>query len=84
MMSYQTNEEKLASVYFTEKVDRKTGWQYICLEEEWTRGYLQEIQDSWNASRPAGSRSRIWRWPLRRSRSTTPAIGRRRGPRVTL
>ena len=45
MMSYQTDEEKLAIVYFTEKVDRKTGWQYICLEEEWTRGYLQEIQD---------------------------------------
>jgi predicted dehydrogenase len=45
MMSYQTNEEKLASVYITEKVDRKTGWQYVCLEEEWTRGYLQEIQD---------------------------------------
>ncbi|MFO1108527.1 MAG: Gfo/Idh/MocA family oxidoreductase [Bradyrhizobium sp.] len=45
MMSYQTSEEKLADVYITEKVDRKTGWQYICLEEEWTRGYLQEIQD---------------------------------------
>jgi predicted dehydrogenase len=45
MMSYQTSEEKLAGVYITEKVDRKTGWQYICLEEEWTRGYLQEIQD---------------------------------------
>ena len=45
MMSYQTNEEKLAGVYITEKVDRKTGWQYICLEEEWTRGYVQEIQD---------------------------------------
>jgi predicted dehydrogenase len=45
MMSYQTNEEKLANVYITEKVDRKTGWQYVCLEEEWTRGYLQEIQD---------------------------------------
>jgi len=45
LMSYQTNEEKLASVYITEKVDRKTGWQYVCLEEEWTRGYLQEIQD---------------------------------------
>ena len=40
MMSYQTSEEKLANVYITEKVDRKTGWQYICLEEEWTRGYL--------------------------------------------
>jgi len=45
MMSYLTEEEKLKSVYITEKVDRKTGWQFICLEEEWTRGYLQEIQD---------------------------------------
>jgi predicted dehydrogenase len=45
MMSYQTSEERLAGVYITEKVDRKTGWQYVCLEEEWTRGYLQEIQD---------------------------------------
>ncbi|MBR0692184.1 Gfo/Idh/MocA family protein [Bradyrhizobium lablabi] len=45
LMSYQTSEEKLASIYITEKVDRKTGWQYVCLEEEWTRGYLQEIQD---------------------------------------
>lgn len=45
LMSYLTDEEKLEGVYITEKVDRKTGWQYICLEEEWTRGYLQEIQD---------------------------------------
>src|ERR1700733_8419773 len=45
MMSYQTSEEKLAGVYITEKVDRKTGWQFVCLEEEWTRGYVQEIQD---------------------------------------
>jgi len=45
LVSYQTSEEKLADVYITEKVDRKTGWQYVCLEEEWTRGYLQEIQD---------------------------------------
>jgi predicted dehydrogenase len=45
MMSYLTEEGKLEGVYITEKVDRKTGWQFICLEEEWTRGYLQEIQD---------------------------------------
>jgi len=45
LVSYLTDEEKLAGVYITEKVDRKTGWQFICLEEEWTRGYLQEIQD---------------------------------------
>lgn len=45
LMSYLTDEEKLSGVYITEKVDRKTGWQYVCLEEEWTRGYLQEMQD---------------------------------------
>ena len=45
LMSYLTDEKKLTGVYITEKVDRKTGWQYVCLEEEWTRGYLQEIQD---------------------------------------
>ena len=45
MTTYMTDESKLGGVYFTEKVDRKTGWQFVCLEEEWTRGYLQEIQD---------------------------------------
>jgi predicted dehydrogenase len=45
MMSYLTDETKLAGVHITEKVDRKTGWQFVCLEEESTRGYLQEIQD---------------------------------------
>jgi hypothetical protein len=42
---YLTDEDKLADVYITEKVDRKTGWQFVCLEEEWTCGYLQENQD---------------------------------------
>lgn len=45
MVTYQTDEKKLAGVYITEKVDRKTGWQFVCLNEEWTRGYVQEIQD---------------------------------------
>ena len=45
MLTYHDRREKLAGVYITEKVDRKTGWQFVCLEEEWTRGYLQEIQD---------------------------------------
>ncbi len=45
MLTYMTDEQKLKDVYITEKVDRKTGWQFVCLEEEWTRGYLQEIQD---------------------------------------
>ena len=45
MVTYLTDESKLQEVYITEKVDRKTGWQYVCLEEEWTRGYIQEMQD---------------------------------------
>ena len=45
MLSYLTDETKLERVYITEKVDRKTGWQFVCLDEEWTRGYVQEIQD---------------------------------------
>src|SRR5260370_10767142 len=44
LMSYLTNEEKLANVYFTEKVDRKTGWQFICLEEECGACFCQEIK----------------------------------------
>jgi predicted dehydrogenase len=46
VVTYLTDESKLDDVYITEKVDRKTGWQFVCLEEEWTRGYIQEIQDS--------------------------------------
>src|SRR5439155_16592629 len=45
MTSYLTDEDKLAGVYITEKVDRKTGWQFVCLEEEWTRSYIEEKQD---------------------------------------
>jgi hypothetical protein len=29
LTSYLTDEEKLAGVYITEKVDRKTGWQFM-------------------------------------------------------
>jgi predicted dehydrogenase len=45
VVTYLTDESKLGDIYITEKVDRKTGWQFVCLEEEWTRGYIQEIQD---------------------------------------
>lgn len=45
VVTYLTDKSKLGGVYITEKVDRKTGWQFVCLEEEWTRGYIQEIQD---------------------------------------
>lgn len=44
-VSYQTDEAKLGEVYFTEKVDRRTGWQFLCLDEEVARGYVGEVQD---------------------------------------
>jgi predicted dehydrogenase len=45
MVSYLTDESRLDDVYITEKVDRKTGWQFVCLEEATTRGYTPEMQD---------------------------------------
>lgn len=45
VVSYLTDEAKLRDVYITEKVDRKTGWQFVSVDELWTRGYLAEIQD---------------------------------------
>ena len=45
MLSYLTDESKLKDVYITEKVEMKTGWQFISITEEWARGYIQEIQD---------------------------------------
>ncbi len=45
VVSYLTDESRLGDVYITEKVDRKTGWQKVCVEEEATRGYIGEMQD---------------------------------------
>lgn len=45
LLSYQTDETRLRDVYFTEKADRKTGWQFVSVDEEWTRGYVAEMQD---------------------------------------
>ncbi len=45
LVSYQTDEARLRDVYITEKVDRKTGWQFVSVDEEHARGYVGEIQD---------------------------------------
>jgi predicted dehydrogenase len=45
VVSYLTDEAKLGPVYITEKVDRKTGWQFVSVEEERARGYVGEMQD---------------------------------------
>ena len=45
MKVYHVEDEKLASVYFTEKVETKKGWQSIFLDEDTARGYVGELRD---------------------------------------
>ncbi len=45
VVTYLTDESRLRNVYIAEKVDRKTGWQFVCIDEDTTRGYTGEIQD---------------------------------------
>lgn len=45
LLTYLTDEDKLAGVHITEKIDRKTGWQFVCLDEQRVRGYHAEMQD---------------------------------------
>jgi len=68
---------------FTEKVDRKTGWQYICLEKN-GRAVFAEIQDFMECTRPAGSRCGSSAG-LETIKVTTPAIGPpKRAVRITV
>lgn len=43
--AYHMDEFGLEDVYFTEKVETKTGWQSIYINEEIARGYVGELRD---------------------------------------
>lgn len=45
MQVYHINDSALEQVYFTEKVETKTGWQSIFLDEDFARGYVGELRD---------------------------------------
>ena len=45
MMSYAADASVLKDVYLTEKVETNAGWQFVLLDEESARGYVQEAQD---------------------------------------
>ena len=45
MMTYAADASVLKDVYLTEKVETTAGWQYVLLDEESARGYLQEAHD---------------------------------------
>jgi predicted dehydrogenase len=44
-MGYFPDEEGMEKVYIAEKVENKSGYQYIYSNEEITRGYIGELQD---------------------------------------
>lgn len=45
MVAYHADEARLDDVYITEKVGNKSGWQFVCLDEQISRGYVGEMQD---------------------------------------
>lgn len=45
MLNYSATGQELKDVYITEKVETKAGWQFVCIDEELTRGYIGELQD---------------------------------------
>jgi predicted dehydrogenase len=45
MLNYSATGKELNDVYITEKVETKAGWQFVCIDEEITRGYIGELQD---------------------------------------
>lgn len=45
MLNYSAGGEGLENIYITEKVETKLGWQFVCIDEELTRGYIGELQD---------------------------------------
>jgi predicted dehydrogenase len=40
-----TDESRLGDVHVAEKVDRKTGWQFVCVDVDANFGFTGEIQD---------------------------------------
>lgn len=45
MRVYHVDDSNLANEYFTEKLEVKTGWQSIFLDEDIARGYVDELRD---------------------------------------
>ncbi len=45
MLAYHPDAGALHDVFFTEKIETKSGWQYVSLLEEYARGYVGEMQD---------------------------------------
>ncbi|SHJ98838.1 Gfo/Idh/MocA family protein [Paramaledivibacter caminithermalis] len=45
LLGYFPDEKNLDDLYITEKIETKKGWQFFCTDEEYVRGYINELQD---------------------------------------
>ncbi len=45
LVVYSPEGSIFGSEYITEKVETKAGWQFPCPDEDWMRGYPQELED---------------------------------------
>ncbi len=45
VMTYAPNDRILSGEYIAEKVETSAGWQYVSPDEDWMRGYPQEMDD---------------------------------------
>ncbi len=51
VVAYTPEAAVWGEAYITEKVETKAGWQYPSPEEDWMRGYPQELEDFVDAIR---------------------------------
>ena len=49
LVVYSPEGNVFGSEYITEKVETKAGWQFPSPDEDWMRGYPQELEDFFNA-----------------------------------
>ena len=78
MMSYQTSERNSPASTSPKRSIAKPAGNMSASRKNGRVATRRRSRISWSASRPAGNRFPISRWPSRPSRSTTPAIGRRK------
>ena len=45
LMTYAPDENIFGNEFITEKLETKAGWNYASVDDEWSKGYPQEMQD---------------------------------------
>ena len=57
LLVYSPDSNAFGTEYLHEKIETRTGWITAAPDEDWVRGYPQEMQDFMEAIAAGGSRS---------------------------